>query len=481
MNARCPPGLGAWSQSLEGEAGLLGLAQNTVPSRKHFRPLLGREASTRQTLVIPRCDSLVLMHREKADIVLIAYHFPPDEAIGAARPYRFYKYLKEAGYRCHVITASPPPGGAQFDVHFVADQVAPLWESPRKSPLGLMALVELLIRKCFIPGGLGIGWSVKAVACCLAILRQNRGRRFVLLSSYPPVGVLLAALLVSLLARVPWIADFRDPLLTLDAGRFPLANCTSAGLRAITFHRAKAIVANTEPMGDLWRETFPKARPKTHVIWNGFDPEDCPRQREIPTRPYRQLVHAGTLYVGRNANLIIESLARLREVQPETRHIRVLLVGSVGPEAGLDSELYCRAEQEGWLEFSAKAVPRLEARRLTESADYLLLLQPQSALQVPGKLFEYLCIGRPIIALVPKRSAVEYVLSNAGVPSVCIHPDDDPAIRDQKLSEILQLSSTPVLVSAWFHDLFDARHQAAQLASIIEAVDPGAATAIKDG
>jgi hypothetical protein len=49
---------------------------------------------------------------------------------------------------------------------------------------------------------------------------------------------------------------------------------------------------------------------------------------------------------------------------------------------------------EGWLEF-CPTVPKAEARRLTEEANGLLPLQPQSDIQVPGKLFECLCIGGP--------------------------------------------------------------------------------------
>src|SRR4051794_15550419 len=39
-------------------------------------------------------------------VLLLAYHFPPDNASGSARPFRFYKYLPEYGYEPHVITAS---------------------------------------------------------------------------------------------------------------------------------------------------------------------------------------------------------------------------------------------------------------------------------------------------------------------------------------------------------------------------------------
>ena len=39
-------------------------------------------------------------------VLMFAYHFPPENAIGGVRPFRFYKYLSRQGLKCHVITAA---------------------------------------------------------------------------------------------------------------------------------------------------------------------------------------------------------------------------------------------------------------------------------------------------------------------------------------------------------------------------------------
>ena len=122
------------------------------------------------------------------------------------------------------------------------------------------------------------------------------------------------------------------------------------------------------------------------------------------------------------------------------------------------------------MERRSKTVPKSDAWRVMAESDFLLLLQPQSAVQVPGKLFEYVCVGRPILAVAPPRSAVEEILENAGIPHACIYPTDDPASVDRKLLAFLRLPSGPVPFSAWFESRFDAEGQAAQLASIIDAV-----------
>jgi len=118
-------------------------------------------------------------------------------------------------------------------------------------------------------------------------------------------------------------------------------------------------------------------------------------------------------------------------------------------------------------------VTNAEAQRITEEADGLLLLQPQTQAMVPGKLFEYICVGRPILALVKPQSAVEAILSQAGVPYVCIYADDNPDAVDEKLLRFLQLPSNPVRYSDWFETNFNAYAQTDQLAEIIEALAAG--------
>ncbi len=407
------------------------------------------------------------MGEDRAEVIFLAYHFPPDPSIGGARPWRFYKYLTRAGRRCHVITAAPQGASAPPDVHFVADETAAFWAATQKRRLPLKAQIERIVRKMVLPDT-GMAWALDAAKHCRRIIRQNPGRKFVVLSTYPPAGALLAGLLVSTLEKIPWISDFRDPLSNLDPVRFPLGTPVFSGLRAATARLASAIVVNTKPLGEQWAESFPRYASKVDVIWNGFDPEERLSARPIPPRPYRLLVHAGVLYAGRNPNLILESMERLRASCPEAGGLRILLVGYTGYDSGIDPEICNRGVQANWLDLRPFHIPREEARQISEEADFLLLLQPQSRTQVPGKLFEYLSIGRPIAAVVPRSSATEYILASAGVPHVCIYPDDDPAVRDRKLLEFFSLPTAPVRCTEWFESNFDARGQAAQLDTLID-------------
>jgi glycosyltransferase involved in cell wall biosynthesis len=230
------------------------------------------------------------------------------------------------------------------------------------------------------------------------------------------------------------------------------------------------VIANVDAAAEMWRKMYPRHAHKLHVIPNGFDPEDVPRARHIPQRQQKILLHAGALYHGRNPNGILESLARLRAAgAPEASTAKIVLIGSVDAKTGMNQAVCEQGQREGWLELRPPVV-RAESQRLMEEADALLLVQPQSDVQVPGKLFEYICIGRPVLALVPRASAVEAILAKSGIPNVCLYADDALQAADQKLAEFLRVPNTPTPASDWFRTNFNAEEQTKQLAGIIDTV-----------
>ena len=416
-------------------------------------------------------EAIEAVHDAKPHVIMVAYHFPPAPEIGGLRPFRFRKYLQRMGYRCHAITASPQAQDCPADTIFIPDELRTVWDEGPSGRLSFEAWQELLVRKLMFPGHYGFIWARKVADQCRRLIRAHPQERFVLYSTYPPLGTIVAGLLVRSREKIPWIADFRDPI----GGQAPellslQTRLCIPWLERATFRRASAVVANVQAAADMWSRQFPWVQQKMHVIYNGFDPEDVPRARPIPARDHKLIVHAGALYHARNPNGVVESLARLRAAgAQEAAAARILLLGATDSKAGFDQALFACAQREGWLELRPQ-VPRAEAQRLLEEADGLLLVQPQSNVQVPGKLFEYMCIGRPIVALVQRASAVEDVLVKAEARHVCIYTDDSAEAADRKMLEFLRMPNTPTAPSEWFQSSFDVRQQTAELAKIIEAI-----------
>ena len=102
-------------------------------------------------------------------------------------------------------------------------------------------------------------------------------------------------------------------------------------------------------------------------------------------------------------------------------------------------------------------------------ADMLWLLDMNHTnlgLQVPAKLYEYVRVGRPIVALTPRGSATARVVALAAAPHCCIDPGAADAQFDLMLAEFLATPHPVRVPSDMFLSAFDARAQADQLGVI---------------
>lgn len=404
-------------------------------------------------------------------IALVAYHFPPENAAGAARPFRFYRYLPEFGYERRVFTAAVPGPDPRPDVTHVPDKFARVWAGEEKIRLGVKGWAELFFRRYIIIAGVGFNWSRDVAAACERFAAEDPQGTLTVFTTLPPVGCLLAPLWLKRDPRLRIVLDYRDPFsLSPDKASDPRwAWARRIDERAL--RRADLVIANSDAAAETFRESFPRYAAKVHAIWNGFDPEEAISAAPVVEGRGPVLAHVGSIYSGRSPDAIVAAVERLRAAATgHSRALRVALVGPLGYGARVDASLVERGKAAGWLEFRPEKVPQTEARKLTAEADYLLLLQPQSSIQVPAKLFEYLRIGRPILAYAPKGSAIEWLLERAGIPFRCVYPDEDQSVTDRKVAELVQIPTGPYPASDWFLERFDARNQTRRLTELIEQI-----------
>jgi hypothetical protein len=150
--------------------------------------------------------------------------------------------------------------------------------------------------------------------------------------------------------------------------------------------------------------------------------------------------------------------------------VRVRLIGFAAAVSLPGPEFLNRAANQGWLDLVTTVVSHDDAAAAMLGSDALLIVQPQTVLQVPGKLFEYLLTGRPILALVPRESMVEWVLKNSGVTYACVHPEDPPAKMDDAIVAFFNSDLRPAFPNAWFEENFNAERQVEQLHGLIKTL-----------
>lgn len=404
-------------------------------------------------------------------LALVAYHFPPDNAAGAARPYRFYRYLPECGFDVKVFTAADPGSEPPTGVVHVPDALGAYWQHGGAKPgNGAERLSELAFRRYVVIAGVGFQWSRQVARSCRSWQRERPGDRATVFCTYPPAGALLTPLWLDR-RKFRIVLDYRDPFSSLSPADSQTDFRARRWIDNRAIGRADIVIANSDAAAEGFRSQFPAHAHKIFPIWNGFDPADDFRALPIPERAGPVIAHVGAIYTGRSPDAILASVRRLREAAGEQcRSARVALVGPLGYGARVDPDLVESGQRGHWLDYVPQMLPKAEARRIAAEADYLLLLQPQSSVQVPAKLFEYLRIGRPILAYAPQGSAIEWLLERAGVPFQCVYPGDTTETVDAKVRRLLETPTGPHPASSWFLEHFDARNQSRRLMELIQRI-----------
>jgi Glycosyl transferase 4-like domain len=394
-------------------------------------------------------------------LILFSYYFPPDEAIGGARPFRFYRYLTRMGVECQVYTASRNAGSISSNITEIPDN----FENPSvKHDLGWH--LERSVRR-FI-GAVGTRWALKAYRAAQEFSGAiSPDRQVTILSTFPPIGAHLAAWLLARHRSLPWIADFRDPLTRPG-------NTTSFGpsrLERYILRTASLSLANTEEAAGRLQRLYPDVAPKIRVMWNGFDPEQPVTRYPLESTSPKRLSHVGALYGGRSVTPLLQSLTRLvSNGRLSPGQVRLYVAGEMDEESIPVPALLRDLLEAGWLEWVPRRIPEAEARNVMARSHGLVLIQPQSALQVPGKLFDYVRIGRPVLAYIARQSPVEMILKRSGIPHRCIYPDTSPSLVDETLLEFIALPLATAEPSDWFNQHFSAERQTRELVGYLDSL-----------
>lgn len=111
-------------------------------------------------------------------------------------------------------------------------------------------------------------------------------------------------------------------------------------------------------------------------------------------------------------------------------------------------------------------MPQTEALRQIEETDFLLLTMTNE-ISLPGKLFEYMATGKPILALAAAGSEVHQILAETG-SGWCADPFDPAAIQSM-LQKAVQYREQAASHIRWDKvRRYERPRLAAELAELIE-------------
>lgn len=351
--------------------------------------------------------------------LLIAFHFPPQAASsGIQRTLSFSRHLRSHGWEPLVLSAHPRAYSVKNPSQLAAIPEGMVVRRPfaldSKHHLGIKGRYPELLA---LPDR-WISWFFSAVPAGLKLIKEHRPE--VIWSTFPIATSHLIALALHRLTGLPWIADFRDPMLQPSYPNSRNQRAVFGWIERQAIQRCKRAVFTTHSARDACRARFPDVAPdKFIVIENGYDEDGfdgAPSVAEAVTTPRSKvtLLHSGVLYdSGRDPSAFLQAVAALG-ASPE--HLKVIL--RAPGDIPAIQQLCVKYGVQDLVEV-AGAVPYREALAEMLSVDGLLVFQgtPFNT-QIPAKIYEYFRSRKPILGLVDPAGETARVLNAAGFRSI---------------------------------------------------------------
>ena len=385
-------------------------------------------------------------------ILFIAYHFPPIGGAGVQRSLKFVQYLPSQGFLPMVVTGPGrdeghwAPKDSSLSEAIPADVRVCRCEGPVPGSTGKVR--GRLERWLALPTAFSRWWkeSATAIAC-----REVDGAQLIFATMSPFESAEVASA-VSRRTGIPWVADLRDPWALDEMQVYPSRLHRSLEMMRMEniLSTASMIIMNTPEAVVAIRSSLPKLREKKIVaITNGFDAEDLASEVRSRTDPKFRIVHTGYLHTELGLQLRKRNFQRLlggaeRGLDVLTRSHVVLLeaverwcarqadvaddleIVFAGQVSEVDRAEAIRSRLSNTIKFTGY-LSHSDSLQLVRTADLLFLpmhnLPPgKRARIVPGKAYEYMASGRPILAAVPDGDARDF-LNHSGNALLC-RPDD---------------------------------------------------------
>jgi len=383
-------------------------------------------------------------------VLLICYYFPPLGLGGIGRPLNLFRGLPKHGWDCDILTVKSVTYRAYEPELLEGLDQNKIYRSGSRDPQRFMYLLGMRsispakikkgaeVSKSFFPDS-KIGW-VKA-ATRLGRKLCNKNNYSAIISSSPPISSHLIGRELHKQFQIPWIADFRDfwSLYTIENSYTNPTLIKKANLLKdkIVNDADKVTVVNSDIASYLT---------KGEVIQNGYNSALAEHWCQPPDNENLTIGFLGHHHDDLILKQFITLLEHIKKKTPEVfAKLKIVQVGQIEDavfrqmlsDSNLDCniEIYKRQSREDTIKIMSRS-----------HLIFLGISEKQGSGLLPGKTFELLASGRPIVANTPNDSQVGQLIIQSE-QGICYQEDTiDQAggyiskINEQIISKVYRIN-----------------------------------------
>lgn len=261
----------------------------------------------------------------------------------------------------------------------------------------------------FIPDA-RIGWYFPSVRKAKKFLRKENIDAII--SIGPPHTTHLIAKKISKIFSIPYYPVFIDPWVDIvyykNLKRWSITKKIDYQLEKSVVENSKKIIFVTESMKQDYIKKYPFIKEKSFVLYWGYNEEDFmgisvnPLFKKRDSDNQKVIVHAGNIFDYQNPEMLWKEIKHRLD---GGKKLRIKFIGTVAPLIKQSIRNYGLESITEYIGF----LPYLKMIEELINADYLLVCATEKR-HVPGKLFEYLRIGKPILAFGHDNEEVKQIL-----------------------------------------------------------------------